>query len=101
MTHPEFEARIATLRQQINTLPAGARPALEALVRETVHRQTRINAACASMRNGIDDLRLSQTYLRFDLEATKRENALLRRHLASRAKDDERNQDDPWAEGAD
>jgi len=101
MTRQEFESRIASLRQQINTLPAGARPALEALVRETVDRHARITSACDTLRTGVDDLRLSQTYLRFDLEATRRENAVLKRHLASRANDDDNRDHDTWTEGAD
>lgn len=101
MTQQEFESRIETLRRQIDTLPAGARPALEALVRETVDRHNRMNTACKTLQTGIDDLRLSHTYLRFDLEATRRENTMLRRHLTARSREEDNQGDEPWSEGAD
>ena len=99
MPTQEFQTRIEALKAQVATLPESARPALESLIRETIERHTRITSACATMRAGIEDLRLAHTYLQFDLEATRRENAALRQSRTPDAHPE--NDSEPWCEGAD
>lgn len=99
MPTKEFQTRIEALKAQVATLPENARPALEALIRETIERHTRVNAACAQMHQSVEDLRLAHTYLQFDLEATRRENASLRQNRSPAAHPE--NNSEPWCEGAD
>lgn len=99
MKAQEFQTRIDALKAQVETLPPAARPALEALIRETIERHTRIITACAAMHSDMEDIRLAHTYMRFDLEATRRENAALRANRATPTHQE--NDDHPWCEGAD
>ncbi|MFZ4576145.1 MAG: hypothetical protein ACOYN0_17305 [Phycisphaerales bacterium] len=99
MLTQEFEARISALKAQVAALPPSARPALEALITETVERHSRISEAFDSMRTNLEDLRIAHSYMRFDLEATRRENAALKANRANPQHPE--NDDQPWCEGAD
>jgi len=46
-----------------------------------VSRQGKLKSNIANLQNSLDHLRLAIKYLAFDLEATKRENRMLRRLL--------------------
>lgn len=71
-------------------------PALQAKLAELVERMLAENDGAASdpvqrqrlheLRDALDSLRLSVKYLAFDLEATRRENAILRKELSQRKK---------------
>ena len=50
-------------------------------------RRARIKASVAELQESLDYLRLSVKYLVFDLEATRRENAYLRRMLEQASRD--------------
>ncbi|MBX3355207.1 MAG: hypothetical protein KF724_05865 [Phycisphaeraceae bacterium] len=71
---PSLQARLAEIvdRMLAQTHPdaAGAEPVLRRHIFE--------------LRDALDSLRLTVKYLAFDLEATRRENALLRRELEQR-----------------
>ena len=54
------------------------------LARETQERHEQLKETFAKLHDGIDHLRLHVKYLLFDLEATRRENAQLRKLLKDR-----------------
>jgi uncharacterized membrane protein len=79
MDEKTFQAKFNELLSRISELPEEQRDRLEHLARETSDRRERIKASVAELQESLDYLRLSVKYLVFDLEATRRENAYLRR----------------------
>jgi len=73
--------RLAELMKEISTLPAGEREKLEQLAKETQERHQQLRQSINGLQESLDWLRLSVKYLIFDLEATRRENAYLRKML--------------------
>jgi len=88
MTEHEFQSRLATLLEQIESLPENERPKLAKLAAETQSRHQRMKKTIAELQESLDHLRLSVKYLVFDLEATRRENTYLRNLLESAGEDD-------------
>ena len=74
-----FETRIAESRKQIDQLPEENREALLELLEETMKRHSQIQGHMDRLRELLGDWRVKIKYLRFDLEATKRELSDLRR----------------------
>ncbi|MBL8763291.1 MAG: transcriptional regulator [Phycisphaerae bacterium] len=85
MDDKDFQQKLADLIEQIGQLPAGQRANLEKLAAETKDRHSRMKKTVADLQDSLDYLRLSIKYLVFDLEATRRENACLRKLLDQRA----------------
>jgi len=81
MDEQTFQTRLIELMEKIRALPAESREGLEELADETRERRQRVEATVAELQESLDHLRLSVKYLVFDLEATRRENAHLRRLL--------------------
>jgi chromosome segregation ATPase len=81
MNEQEFQSKLAELMVEISTLPSSERQKLEQLAEETRQRHERLRKTVSSLQESLDYLRLSIKYLVFDLEATKRENGMLRRML--------------------
>jgi chromosome segregation ATPase len=81
MDEAKFQARLAELIAEIDTLPVGQRDKLRSLADETKKRHADIKKTVSNLQEAIDSLRLSIKYLLFDLEATRRENAYLRKML--------------------
>ncbi|MCA9292193.1 MAG: hypothetical protein KDA20_00080 [Phycisphaerales bacterium] len=81
MRDQEFDRKLGELLSQIETLPEDQRAALEEMAEETKSRRARVQGAIKGLQESLDHLRLSVKYLVFDLEATRRENAYLRRML--------------------
>lgn len=79
MDEKAFQVRFNDLLARINKLPEEQRGRLEQLASETRNRRERIQQSINELQESIDGLRLSVKYLVFDLEATRRENAYLRR----------------------
>lgn len=77
----EFQARLGELSSQIDRLPVEERARLQKLLDETKQRHTRLRGMVTQLQESLDHLRLSVKYLVFDLEATRRENAYLRKML--------------------
>lgn len=88
MTDQEFQSKLAELMGEISTLPAAERAKLEKLADETRARHQRLRATVNNLQESLDYLRLSIKYLVFDLEATRRENSLLRKMLEERAENE-------------
>jgi predicted nucleic acid-binding Zn-ribbon protein len=85
MNEQEFQTKLAELMVEISTLPASERQKLQDLAEETRQRHERLRKTVNSLQESLDYLRLSIKYLVFDLEATKRENACLRKMLEETA----------------
>jgi septal ring factor EnvC (AmiA/AmiB activator) len=88
MDEQNFQARIAELMSKIRNLPDDERTRLERIVDEARRGRERIQASVTELQESLDHLRLSIKYLVFDLEATRRENAYLRK-LVEQANRDE------------
>jgi hypothetical protein len=81
MDEVSFQRKLGELISQIDTLPEGERDRLKALASETQKRHADIKKSVDQMQENIDFLRLWIKYMLFDLEATRRENAYLRKML--------------------
>jgi len=79
MSEQEFQTRLATLMGEIDSLPPAEREKLAKLAQETQERHDRLRNTVGKLQESMDNLRLSVKYLMFDLEATKRENDLMRK----------------------
>lgn len=81
MNEATFQQRLAELLNEIATLPASERSKLEMLVEDTKKRHEQLQSSAANVQECLDYLRMAVKYLLFDLEATRRENAYLRKML--------------------
>lgn len=81
MNEADFQKRIAELVAVIDTLPEGERDRLRQLASETKERHEQLKKSVGAIQESIDFLRLGIKYMLFDLEATRRENAYLRKML--------------------
>jgi hypothetical protein len=79
-----IQQKITELIAQIQGMPESTRQRLMELAQETQIRHEQIRATFSQLQEGIDYLRLHVKYLLFDLEATRRENAELRKMLKNR-----------------
>lgn len=94
----EFQGKLAELMGEISTLPEAERAKITALAAKTQARHAKLRQTVSELQESLDYLRLSIKYLVFDLEATRRENAYLRKMIeeTDRAEDnvDEHDRDD-------
>ncbi len=97
MEEQAFQIMLAELMNKIKQLPEQERPMLERLAKEAKKRRERIQASVAELQESLDYLRLTIKYLVFDLEATRRENAYLRK-LIEQANREDAPQDDADAD---
>lgn len=81
MDEKQFQTKLAELMGEIATLPKAERAKLEQLAAATQQRHKKLRKTVSDLQESLDYLRLSIKYLVFDLEATRRENAYLRRML--------------------
>lgn len=93
MDEQAFQTKLTELMNKIKQLPEEERPTLERLAEEAKNRRLRIQNSVAELQESLDYLRLTIKYLVFDLEATRRENAYLRK-LVEQANRDEAHHDD-------
>jgi uncharacterized membrane protein len=81
MNDRDFQSKLGELMAMIETAPEAERDRLRELADETKTRHERMRKTVAQLQESLDYLRLSVKYLVFDLEATRRENAYLRKLL--------------------
>lgn len=81
MNEREFQSKLAELMGEISTLPASERAKLHDAAVEARKTHQRLTESVSSLQESVDYLRLSIKYLLFDLEATRRENQVLRQLL--------------------
>jgi hypothetical protein len=79
MDEQTFQNKFNELLDRIKELPENQRGRMEELAEETKQRRDRIQQSVTELQESLDYLRLSVKYLVFDLEATRRENAYLRK----------------------
>lgn len=89
MNEETFQRKLAELVAEIGTLPVDERKRLDTLAEQTKERHKRLKRTVNSLQESIDFLRLSIKYMLFDLEATRRENAYLRKILEEGGEDGE------------
>ncbi len=94
MDETTFQNKLAELMGEISTLPKAEREKLERLAAKTQSRHKELRRTVTDLQESLDYLRLSIKYLMFDLEATRRENAYLRRMLETRTDDVDDDGDD-------
>ncbi|MFQ5463087.1 MAG: hypothetical protein ACE5E5_10740 [Phycisphaerae bacterium] len=81
MNEETFQRKLAELIAEIGTLPESERGKLEMLAEQTRQRHRQLKETVSSLQENIDFVRMSIKYILFDLEATRRENAQLRKLL--------------------
>ena len=81
MDESTFQKNLSELMSEISTLPKAERDKLAALAQQTQNRHRKLKKSVSDLQESLDYLRLSIKYLVFDLEATRRENAYLRKML--------------------
>ena len=94
MNEQDFKSKMSELLGQINQLPAEERPRLEKLAEETQNRHEKMKETLGNLQESLDHLRLTVKYLVFDLEATRRENAYLRRLVEQANRERDRREPD-------
>jgi hypothetical protein len=76
-----FQKRLLDLIEEIKRFPEAKRKSLEMLGDEIGKKYDDLQKSLVIFQDTLDSLRLHVTYLLFDLEATKKENAALRKKL--------------------
>lgn len=94
MDEQAFQAKFTELLNRIKELPEGQRDRMEEMAEQTRQRRERIQTSVAELQESLDYLRLSVKYLVFDLEATRRENAYLRKLIEQSNRDRNRQTDE-------
>ena len=95
MDEQTFQNKFNQLLAKIKELPEGERGRLEVLAEETRQRRDKIQSSVNELQESLDYLRLSVKYLVFDLEATRRENAYLRKLVEQSNRQQEQDQKNP------
>jgi hypothetical protein len=88
LNEESFQTRLAELVAEISALPEEQRSKLEVLAEQTKKRHEQLKQTVGDIQVSIDFLRLCIKYLMFYLEATRRENAYLRRMLEQRREEE-------------
>lgn len=90
MDEMTFQERMTEILNRIRDLPENDRVRAEHAAGEVTDRRDRINRSVQELQESLDYLRLSVKYLIFDLEATRRENAYLRKMIEQSNRDADR-----------
>lgn len=84
MNDSVFENKLNELVREIGSLPVPKREKLISLAQQTDNCHKELRKGVGRLQESLDYLRISVKYLVFDLEATKRENAHLRKLLSDK-----------------
>lgn len=101
MTDNDFQQSLGELLSQIDRMPADQKERLSALAEEARERQEKMKKTVTDLQDSMDYLRLSIKYLLFDLEATRRENAYLRKLLEKQASGNPEGEENESGESSD
>ncbi len=85
MNENDFQNKLGDLIKQIGGLSPDKQETLTKLAEETTDRHEKMKKTVHDLQESMDYLRLSIKYVLFDLEATRRENAYLRKLLEKQA----------------
>jgi predicted nucleic acid-binding Zn-ribbon protein len=94
MDEATFQNKLAELMGEISSLPQVEQDKLTTLAQKTQDRHIKLTKTVSDLQESLDYLRLSIKYLVFDLEATRRENAYLRKMLEEKHTDADEADDD-------
>ena len=86
MDEAAFESKLNELVNQIDSVPTPQRDQLITLIKQAGKRHRQLKKSVDSLQESLDYLRVSVKYLVFDLEATRRENAYLKKLLNDKSK---------------
>ncbi len=81
MDEAAFEGKLNELVKEMSSLPGPEQQKLLLLARQTNKRHKELRKSVDNLQESLDYLRISLKYLIFDLEATRRENAQLKKML--------------------
>jgi hypothetical protein len=90
MDEMSFQQKMTEIMNRIRELPEEPRLRAEQAADEIGDRRERVTKSVAELQESLDYLRLSVKYLIFDLEATRRENAYLRKMVEQANRDADR-----------
>lgn len=76
-----FEKQLHDLLKELGSIPEPSYQKIVNLARQTNESQQQLKDSLCTLQESLDYLRVSVKYLVFDLEATRRENALLKTFL--------------------
>ena len=79
MDEAVFEKKLNELVNEIGSMPSPQREKLTMLAKQTTQYHRELLKSVDKLQGSLDYLRVSIKYLLFDLEATRRENAYLRK----------------------
>ena len=81
MDEAVFESKLNELVKEMSSMPGPEHQKLLLLARQTNTRHKQLRKSVDNLQESLDYLRISLKYLIFDLEATRRENAQLKKML--------------------
>ncbi len=81
MDEAVFEGNLNELVKEMGSLPGPQQQKLLLLARQTNKSHKQLRKSVDNLQGSLDYLRISLKYLIFDLEATRRENAQLKKML--------------------
>ncbi len=81
MDEATFGKKLNELVSEIGSIPVPQRDRLIMLAKQTREGHKRLKKSVNNLQESLDYLRVSIKYMLFDLEATRRENAYLRKLL--------------------
>ncbi len=76
-----FEGKLNELVKEMSSMPGPQQQKLLLLARQTNKSHKQLRKSVDNLQESLDYLRISLKYLIFDLEATRRENAQLKKML--------------------
>ena len=94
MDEMSFQDKMNQILERIRELPSANADAATNAVDGAEARRARVQSSINELQDALDYLRLSVKYLVFDLEATRRENAYLRRMIEQSNRDRGQKRDD-------
>ena len=81
MDEAVFEGKLNELVKEMSSMPGPQQQKLLLLARQTNNCHKQLRKSVDNLQGSLDYLRISLKYLIFDLEATRRENAQLKKML--------------------
>ena len=94
MDEMTFQQKMTEIMNRIRDLPEAERERANDAADGVSLRREKITKSVAELQESLDYLRLSVKYLIFDLEATRRENAYLRKMVEQSNRDADRRRRD-------
>ncbi|MEY3026509.1 MAG: hypothetical protein RL136_2234 [Planctomycetota bacterium] len=95
MDEISFQDKMNQILERIRELPSANATAAGEAADSAESRRARVQSSIQELQDALDYLRLSVKYLVFDLEATRRENAYLRRMIEQSNRERTQKPEDP------